>query len=145
MSKYSTNSTQFKESGLLVAALIEMGFTVDQIEVNQTAQQLFDYHGRATKYLDQTGDKAEIIIRRQHVGSAANDIGFRRNENGRFEAIISAFDSGSNRYNSEWLGKLTGAYARQGVIAKMLKQGYRYAGPKKVGNRTELSFVTNKA
>src|ERR1700735_1513398 len=104
MSKYSTNVTQFKEAELLVSALIEMGFTREQIEVNQTAKQLYDYHGRATKYLDATGDKAEIIIRRQHVGSAANDIGFRRNENGRFEAIISAFDSGRNRYNSEWLG-----------------------------------------
>jgi hypothetical protein len=134
--------TQFKESGLLVAALIEMGFAREQIEVNQTAKQLFDYHGCATKYLDATGDKAEIIIRRQHVGSAANDIGFRRNENGRFEAIISAFDSGSNCYNSEWLGKLTGAYARQGVIAKMQKQGYRYVPDSARKNgKTELVFV----
>jgi hypothetical protein len=142
MSKYSTNVTQFKDKSLLILALGELGFNIGDLEVNANAQQLYDYTGKATHYTDALGDRAEIIIRRKYVGSAANDIGFRANANGRYEAIISAFDRSSNGYNEQWLGRLTAAYARQGVIAKMQKQGYRYVPDSARKNgKTELVFV----
>lgn len=140
MSAYSTNQTQFKECSLLLKALEEMGFDASKVEVHETAKPLIDFQGHATHYVDSTGDKAEIIIRRKYVGGAANDIGFRKTENGTYEAIISAYDS--QRYSQAWLGKLSAAYARNGLIVKMASKGFKYAGNSvKQGTKTQMQFV----
>jgi hypothetical protein len=127
---------------LLLKALEELGFDSSKVEVNETAQPLIDFRGRPTHYVTPLpiGDRAEIIIRRKHVGGAANDIGFRKTANGTYEAIISEYDS--SRYSSAWLGKLTAAYARHGLISKMEKQGFKYAGNSvKNGTKTQMQFV----
>lgn len=140
MSKYSTNPTpMFKDAKLLVAALIEMGFLASEIENHAIAVNLFGYQGDKRKEL------ANIILRRSAVnrvlsGGASNDIGFKQNGDGTFGAIISQFDS--NYANSAWLGKLTGAYAREAIKAKALKQGFRYVGSTPTANgKTKLQFV----
>ena len=140
MSAYSTNVTQFRDRELLLCALDELGFDASKVEVNETAQQLFDYHGRATTYTDIDGDKAEIIIRRTYVGQSANDIGFRKTANGTYEAILSQFDR-SQGYNDGWVGLLSASYARHGLIKKASKQGLRHAGNVQKNGKTEMLFV----
>jgi len=141
MSAYSTNTTQFKDCKLLLAALAELGFTSDMVEVHETGKQLFDYHGRATHYTDEAGDKAHVIIRRQFVGGAANDIGFRKGSDGHYEALLSAYDR-SCGYNEAWLGKLSAAYARTAIMQKAQKQGLRFAGTVKLPNgKTQMRFL----
>ena len=141
MSAYSTNVTQFRDRELLLCALAELGFDATMVEVNETAQQLFDYHGRATTYTDIDGDKAEIIIRRQYVGSASNDLGFRKTVNGTYEAIISAYDRSGHGYDESWVGLLSASYARHGLIKKASKQGLRHAGNVQKNGKTEMLFV----
>lgn len=141
MSAYSTNKTIFKEQELLLCALAEMGFDASKVEVNTEAKQLYDYHGNATHYTDKNGDKAEIIIRRQFIGGSSNDIGFKRSADGTYSAIISAFDRGSMGYNNQWLGKLSAAYARNGIVVKAAKQGLRFGGTVKKDGKTQLIFT----
>lgn len=139
MSAYSTNSTpHFKDAELLIQSLCEMGFKREEIELHENATNLIGYRG------DVRSDKANVIIRRQFVdarlsGGASNDIGFRRNENGTYDAIISRFDS--NYANAEWLGKLSGNYAKNAIIQKATKQGLRFLGTTKKNGKTELQFA----
>ena len=144
MSKFAEYQTQFSDPDVLCQALGEMGFTANMIERNQTAQQLFDYHNRPTKYLDSNGDKAEIVIRRAYVnsvlsGGASNDIGFKRDSKGHYSAIISQFDS--NYANAAWMKKLSTAYCEKGILKKAKQQGYSYAGKQMVNGKIQLQFI----
>jgi len=104
MSRYCEIKTQFKDQESLILALMESGgWTRDQIEVHEIPQNLFGYQN------DERDDVANIIIRRNNVSHASNDLGFIKNEDGQFQAIISNYDR--NRYNDKWLGNLTGNYA----------------------------------
>jgi hypothetical protein len=135
MSAYSTNETQFKDPKLLCAALAELGFDASMVESHDTAQNLIDYHGKPRP------DRAEIIIRRRFIDSASNDIGFKLGANGTYGAIISDYDRNHMEYNGAWLGKLSAAYARQGIIQKAQRQGLRVAGTVKKDGKTQLIFV----
>ena len=133
MSAYSTNKTLFKDKACLLAALAEMGFDSSKVEVHEKATNLHGYQG------DVRADVAEIIIRRKYVGGASNDMGFKKNADGTYGAIISEYDS--RRYNAAWLGKLSAAYARNGIIEKAKRLGLRPAGTIKKDGKTQLAFV----
>jgi len=101
---YCSIQTQFKNTQALVEALAETGnWNVSQIEVHKTPQNLYGYKG------DVREDVAHIIIRRAVVGGASNDIGFLKQEDGTYKAIISKYDRG--RHNDQWIGNLKGNYA----------------------------------
>jgi hypothetical protein len=145
MSKYSENKTLFKDADCLVQALIDMGFTKDQIEVHKTGQHLFDYHGSKTKYLNgKDYDKAEIIIRQTHInshlsGGASNDFGFMKNADGTYSAIISEYDS---RYISQsWMGKLKTNYAERGIMKQAKKVGLRYVSTTSTNGKRQVVFL----
>jgi len=82
--------------------LNDLGFE-GKLEVYDIPKNLHGFQG------DTRPDKANVIIRREHVGSASNDIGFILREDGSYEAIISDYDS--SRYNSNWLNKLQQRYS----------------------------------
>lgn len=104
MSRYCKVRTEFKDTEALLDALMETGsWTKEQIEVHSIPQHLCGYQG------DQRKETAHIIIRRKHIGRASNDIGFVKEEDGNYKAIISQHDSG--RYGSRWNGQLKGNYA----------------------------------
>ena len=71
---------------------------------------------------DRREQTAEVIIRKKHIGWASNDIGFRRQPDGTFEAIISEFDR--RKYSPQWLDKLTQRYAYHLARAKLQEQGF---------------------
>lgn len=114
----------------MVKALQDMGFTADMIRHTEQAQHLEGYQG------DKRAQTAEIIIPRRHVGGAANDIGFKLQEDGTYEAIISDYDSRSNRarqgthwkgpgsYNGDWLNKLNQRYAYHNLKEELSNQGF---------------------
>lgn len=100
---------------------------------------MIQQHEQATNLEGYAGDKredlAEIIIPRRHVGGAANDIGFKLNEDGSYGAIISAYDSRSNSakkskfhdersYNDKWLKKLNQRYAYHNLKEELSDQGF---------------------
>jgi hypothetical protein len=112
MSAYSKNKTIYKDRDCLVAALGELGYSKEMIELYEGAgNQLIDYCGRPTHYLDKTGDKANIIVRRKNVGPSANDLGFKKEADGTYSAIVSAFDTG--KHNAKWMTDLKKAYTRK--------------------------------
>ena len=116
MSRYCKVETQFTDGDALVDALMETGkWTAAQIEIHEVPQNLFGYRG------DKRAQKAHIIIRRQHVGSASNDLGFVKGEDGNYEAIVSEYDS--SRYGRTWVGQLTGNYAYHKVRRLMKSRG----------------------
>jgi len=116
VSRYCQVLTEFKDETALVDALMETGkWTAEQIEVHNTPQNLFGYRG------DKRSQKAHIIIRRKHVGSASNDLGFVKGDDGNYEAIVSEYDS--SRYGRAWIGNLTGNYAYHRIRREQESRG----------------------
>ena len=116
MSLYCSVKTQFKNQDALVAALMETGkWQVNQIDVYDVAQNLFGYKG------DQRKEVAHIIIRRESVGRSANDMGFVRNPDGTYSAIISEYDK--RKYNDAWLKQLRGNYAYHAIRLQQAARG----------------------
>ena len=83
MSKFLTfPDVVFKDRRLLLAALADLGYSV--VEEGE-ALPLFGYQA------DRRPETAEIVVRRQYVGSASNDLGFARTELG-YVPIVSEYD-----------------------------------------------------
>ena len=76
MSHFVECQTEFRDPQALVAAQVECGFEQSQIEVFQEPVPLYGYKG------DIRPQKAHIVVRRQHVGQAANDVGWERQADG---------------------------------------------------------------
>jgi hypothetical protein len=131
MSHYSEVQIEFRDRAALVAALNRLGFQ-GKVEVHQEAKALYGYQG------DRREQQAHIIIRRQHVGQAANDIGFQRQSDGAYQAYISDYDRDYNRYNREWLGRLKQAYGVERAKAEAKKKGYRVTEQKQDDGRIRL-------
>ena len=132
MSHYSEVQVEFRDKAALVAALGRLGFGPDKLEVHQEAKALYGYQG------DKREQQGQIIIRRQHVGMAANDIGFQQYSDGLYRAYISDFDRKENGYNDSWLGKLKQSYGVEKAKAEAKKKGYRVTEEKQGDGRIRL-------
>jgi len=118
MSHYSEVAIELTDEGCLVAALGRLGFK-GKVEVHREEQPLYGYQG------DVRAQKAHIIIRRQHVGPAANDLGFERQADGKYRVWVSDYDVKYNKYDDPWLGRLKQAYGVEKARAEAKKRGYR--------------------
>jgi len=139
MSSYNEIETSFSDQGCLVDALKEMGY---QPQVNEKAQQLEGYHG------DKRTQTAEVIIPRKQVGGASNDVGFKKNADGTYTAIISDYDKGST-FGVRKQAELKKLYAEKMSMKQAKANGLKFVGKKattdKKGNPvTRLQFVTTK-
>ena len=110
MSHFVECQTEFRDSQALVAALVECGFEASQVEIHEEAVPLYGYKG------DQRSQQAHIIIRREHVGTAANDVGWERQADGTYRAWISEYD-GRHRFSPAMQNRIRQEYAYQ-VIAR---------------------------
>jgi len=81
--------------------------------------------------------KAHIIMRREHVGQAANDLGFERQANGKYRAWVSEFDQ-RHGYGDAWMGKLKQAYGVEKARVEAKKKGYRVSEQKLDDGRIRL-------
>jgi hypothetical protein len=72
----------FKNRALLIGALAELGYT--NVEEGEDLP-LFGYSG------DRRPETAALVVRRQYIGAASNDLGFARTADGYFP-IISEYD-----------------------------------------------------
>lgn len=116
MSLYCRVETQFKNQDALVAALMETGkWTKNQVHVFADAQNLIGYKGDIRK------EVAHVIIRRQNMGSMSNDVGFVKNPDGTYSAIISEYDK--SKYNDAWLKQLKGNYAYHAIRLQQAARG----------------------
>jgi hypothetical protein len=117
LSHFTRIRTRLRDPGILAAALREVGHP--DVEVHDQPQTLYGYRG------DARPEKAEVIVRRKHIGAASNDIGFARQPDGSFEAIISEYDR--SRYNAAWLAKLTHSYSHAATLRYAATHGYEVA------------------
>jgi hypothetical protein len=93
-----------KSRELLLRALADLGF--GEVEEGD-ALPLYGYGG------DRRSETAEIVVRRRHVGSASNDLGFARTEDG-FVPVISEYDQ-RTLLGGQFLVKLRTAYGERVV------------------------------
>jgi hypothetical protein len=131
-----------------VNALVDAGYDRSVIEVHDTPQQLYDYVGRATHYLDKAGDKANIIIRRNSIGyGSANDLGFKLSPDGKYQAIVSEYDTGRNHWgpNSDRMKRLKVAYSEHNLIKTARKQGFKFLGKKIVAGKVQMQWMDTRA
>jgi hypothetical protein len=111
-------TTQITDPEALQSALADVGY--DNVEVHEEARPLYGYRG------DMRDDRAHVIVRRQHIGRASNDIGFRREPDGRFLAVISEYDR--RKHNEAWLGRVSARHAYHVTSATLVEQGFHVAG-----------------
>jgi Protein of unknown function (DUF1257) len=130
MSKYNQVETQYKDRDCLVEALGDMGYT--DVEVHEVAKNLVGYHG------DLRQQKANVIVRRKHIGQSANDLGFVQQKDGTFAMIVSDFDQG--KHNAQWNVKLKTAYGERGAMKVARKKGFKFLGKVVKNGKTQLKF-----
>ena len=131
MSLYREHKTALRDAVSLVEALRQTGF---KPIVSETPRPLEGFLG------DKRKTCAEIIIPRKQVGWSSNDIGFKKEPDGSFAAVISEFDQ--HKYNDAWLTEIKGLATeiRATRIAKNLK--LKPAGRKVLPNgQVRLQFV----
>ena len=105
MSKYlAYPDILFRDRQLLMASLAELGF--GEVEEGEDLP-LYGYHG------DRRSETAGLVVRRHHIDSASNDLGFARTADGYFP-IISEYDK-RTLLAGQFLPRLRVAYAERVV------------------------------
>ncbi len=135
MSKYEELRTILSDECYLLEALKELGFNP---ETSPDGLRLYGYLG------DERPEKANIVIRRAQLNSASNDIGFVRDANGVYRALISEYDRGIG-FDDAWLGRVAQTYKERQTMAVAKSKGYRYLGRQVVetqaGKKVQLRFA----
>jgi hypothetical protein len=113
MSKYFTYTDRvYASRECLLAALKDLGYeTVEEGD----ALPLYGYRG------DRRAETAQLVVRRQYVGAASNDLGFGRTEKG-YVPIISEYDMRTLR-GGQFLRDLGLAYGE--AVARELARRLR--------------------
>jgi hypothetical protein len=114
MSHFTVLKTRIMDRDALVRALGELGFP--EVEVHDTPKRLFGFEGLPRL------ETAEVIVRRKHIGRASNDLGFKKDRDGTYQAIISSFDRA--KYGRAWLDRLSQRYAYHAAREKLAAQGF---------------------
>lgn len=117
MSHFTKVRTTITDQDRLVAVLRELGFA--EVESHAAPTHLYGYRG------DERPEKAEVAVRRKHIGRLSNDLGFHRTADGTFEAVISEFDR--TRYGGPWLRKVAQRYGRLTALAYAESNGFDIA------------------
>jgi len=123
MSEYVLVNCEYNDPGCIKASLKELGY---EYEEHTEAKGLVGYEGRVRK------QKANIIVRKKYVGSAANDVGFKRKPNGEYELIISEYDSRKgSKSATNFLEELKQIYAKHKNLKQLKKLGTTISSVKK--------------
>jgi hypothetical protein len=131
MSAYGSLKTKYRDRECLLAALKEMGY--ETVEVHDEAQHLFGYQG------DRRAQKANVIVRRQYVSSAANDIGWELQSDGTYLQHISDFDKG--KHNTKWLNGLKDHYAEKTIAKEAKKRGLVLKSRRVVNGKKVVTYL----
>lgn len=129
MSKNRVIETEFRDFDLLAEAVKALGVPC---EIGR-GLTLYGYEGKPRP------EKADLAIRRQHVGPAANDLGFIRHPDGRVDAIISEYDL--HGPGIKLLNKIKQEYAARFVEHQAAKIGARVHREKRADGSLVLRMV----
>jgi hypothetical protein len=135
MSKYTKQKSQYNDRDCLVAALNEMGYA--EVEIHDEAVNLIGYHG------DTRPERANVIVRRRYVDTSANDLGFVREVDGTFSAIVSDYDS--RKHGAEWMAGLKKAYTEKRLIKHAASKGLKYLGKEVKGGKVQIKWLDTRS
>ena len=107
------------------------------VEVHETPVHLIGYHS------DSRPEVANIIIRRSEIGNKSNDIGFSKNSDGKFTAIVSDYDS--HRHGTKWMTAVKASYTEKRAVKEMKRQGLRFMSREKIGNKIVVKYLKQGA
>jgi hypothetical protein len=119
MSHFVEIETQYEQKSEqeFIEALEEL-FGKGSVEVHEKGSALLGFQGddrsMKSKSSPDYAPKCELVIRRKNIGSASNDVGFKRTPNGNYTAYISDYDKGAHF-----------GISKQGIVA--MKYGVRVA------------------
>ncbi len=135
MSKYAELQTVLSNERFIAEALSDLGYAP---EVATEGRALVGYLG------DERVERATIVIRRNQLDSASNDIGFARGPDGTFRAVISEYDR-SIGFDDAWLGRVAQAYKERQTMSVAKAKGYVFKGREVVqtpqGKTVRLRFA----
>lgn len=136
MSKFERTTTTIADGTYLVEALEELGF---KPAVNWQGQELRGYGGVAWP------EKAQVIIPRAQLKGALADVGFVRDRNGTYQAVIDDMDRDYAGLNQAWLGRIAQVYKERQTMAVAKAKGYVFRGREVVetaqGPKVRLRFA----
>jgi hypothetical protein len=118
MSKYTTVKTMFRDKESLVEALRTL---YPATQVHEQAVNLYGFTG------DKRAQTAEIVIPRSTkggLGYSSNDLGFKLQPDGSYEALISEFDQ--DQVGKDFIDKLSCDYTKRVTKRQALIQGLRF-------------------
>jgi hypothetical protein len=98
LSKYEETATEVRQPAHLIAALKELGF---RSEFHPAGDNLVGYEGR------ERPERAQIVVRRDQIGAASNDIGFARNLTERLRLCSAGTTARLVSMRSGWPGSPT--------------------------------------
>ena len=135
MSKYQELVTSITDERFLIEALQELGY---QPGVCREGRSLRGYLG------DERQERAHVIIPREQLDCASNDIGFVRDSSGVYRAIVSKYDRGIG-FDDAWLGRLAQIYKERQTMAIAKAKGYVFKGKEIIetpqGKKIQLRFA----
>ena len=130
MSAYSEFPVrEFKDKELLTAALKAMGY------VPTCDAQLSDYW-------NEYGGKAptvDLLVPKSQLSGTYDDIGFKRNVDGSYSAVIGDMDRRKG-FDNNWLAQLKANYTEAGVIRQAKKIGLIPISRKLVNGKVTLVY-----
>jgi hypothetical protein len=111
-----------------------MGYA--DVEIHDDAVNLIGYQA------DTRPEKANVIVRRKHIGTAANDLGFVKEADGTYSAIVSDYDS--RKHGAVWMTGLKKAYTEKRLIKHAAKNGLKYLSKKIVNNKVQIQWMDTR-
>lgn len=139
MSEYVVCETNYTSQDVLIEALEDIGITKEMIEVHAAGVALEGFEGGLRE------QKANIVIRRKWVGSASNDIGFEKQADGSYKAIVSSYDKMRGlgqkvlSKNTGGTGELDQQYAKRAILRTISKTyGHKLKSCEKKDNKIHI-------
>lgn len=131
MSKYKVIQTEFTDREALIAALKNSGYP---FEIHEQPATLYGYHG------DPRQEKAHLIVRRAHIGSSSNDLGYLWDEDARtYRAIVSEYDTCCHA-TTTIRNRVRQEYAVNKVVKEARKRGLRVERETGQGGQIQLKL-----
>ena len=135
MSHFTEMEVQFQQKNekQLIEAL-EKVFGKGSVEVHEKGGALIGYEGNDRSKLNHNNANyaplCHLIIRKNRVGSASNDVGYRRMENGKYIAYISEYDQRTN-FSEDKQNELKKQYSYLVTQKELKRMGYEIKTTKK--------------
>tara|TARA_Y100000310_G_scaffold251774_2_gene258400 strand:- start:735 stop:1175 length:441 start_codon:yes stop_codon:yes gene_type:complete len=143
MSEYVECDTEIQKEEDAIEGLKLLGNS--EVEIHDTAQELIGYDGSVRRDAGGNVIKANIIVRRKYVGTASNDLGLRRESNGRYTLLESQYDRNHlrDKHGFQFRNGLKQGVALSAAQREAKRQGFKINMPKKVklGGKMKLQLT----